>query len=271
MQDKTNIDETIAAEPDRVDVTLEGESGDANLRTPNRGQLACVSIAALLCVALIGASAWALVSGNGLSLGAGAQSEGSSIQTDGSSAGDEGAGKHGASGDASEDGGDAGSAGNAAASDPAAGAGKADSENTGVGGSSHSSQAPGAGGSSSTDGTSGATDGSAGNQDSPAPAPRTVTVTISADGSLGGGGGLGPVTLTFEEGATVYDALASAGWSAQADWGAFGAYVTSINGVTAGPNTGWTYTVNGAQPNYACSAYTLSDGDAIHWTFVEVK
>lgn len=108
-------------------------------------------------------------------------------------------------------------------------------------------------------------------QGSSQPAPKSVTVTISADGSVGGGGAAGPVTLTFEEGATVYDALAGSGWSVLADWGAFGAYVTSINGVSAGPNTGWTYTVNGSQPNYACSSYTLSNGDAIHWTFVEVK
>ena len=50
-----------------------------------------------------------------------------------------------------------------------------------------------------------------------------------------------------------------------------GVYVTSINGIAAGPKTGWTYSVNGSLPNYACSAYTLSDGDVIKWTFVEVK
>ena len=79
------------------------------------------------------------------------------------------------------------------------------------------------------------------------------------------------MTLTFEEGATVYDALASAGWSAQASWGAFGAYVTSINGVAADAQTGWTYTVNGSMPSTACSSYRLSDGDVVVWTFVKVK
>ena len=98
-----------------------------------------------------------------------------------------------------------------------------------------------------------------------------MTVTISADGTVGGGGTAGPVTLTFDEGATAYDALAGAGWPIASEWGPMGVYVTSINGIAAGPKTGWTYSVNGSLPNYACSAYTLSDGDVIKWTFVEVK
>ena len=51
---------------------------------------------------------------------------------------------------------------------------------------------------------------------------------------------------------------------------AVGAYVTAINGQAAGPNTGWTYTVNGAQPNVSCSSYEVSIGDAIVWEFVTV-
>ena len=47
-------------------------------RTLNRTQLTFVSIAVLLCLALIGGSAWSLVSGGGLPVGAEAQGEGSS-------------------------------------------------------------------------------------------------------------------------------------------------------------------------------------------------
>lgn len=140
--------------------------------------------------------------------------------------------------------------------------GSGGSSNSGAGGNTGS----GSGGSSSNGGGSvGGAPGSGQDQ------PKRVSVTISADGSLGGGGVSGPVTLTFEEGATVYDALASAGWSAQANWGAFGAYVTSINGVAADAQTGWTYTVNGSMPSTACSSYKLSDGDVVVWTFVKVK
>lgn len=140
--------------------------------------------------------------------------------------------------------------------------GSGGSSNGGAGGNTGS----GSGGSSSNGGGSaGGAPGSGQDQ------PKRVSVTISADGSLGGGGVSGPVTLTFEEGATVYDALASAGWSAQASWGAFGAYVTSINGVAADAQTGWTYTVNGSMPSTACSSYKLSDGDVVVWTFVKVK
>lgn len=140
--------------------------------------------------------------------------------------------------------------------------GSGGSSNGGAGGNTGS----GSGSSSSNGGGSaGGAPGSGQDQ------PKRVSVTISADGSLGGGGVSGPVTLTFEEGATVYDALASAGWSAQASWGAFGAYVTSINGVAADAQTGWTYTVNGSMPSKACSSYKLSDGDVVVWTFVRVK
>lgn len=278
MQDKTNIDEatideTTAAEQDRADVPLEGESGGANLRAPNRGQLAFASIAALLCIVLIGGSAWALVSGGALPLGAGVQGEGSSIRAASSSVDGESADKNGEDGSSSEAGGDSESSANAVSGDRRGGADAQAASSAGADGNAASNpgQKPGSDSSSSTGGGSGAANGPAGNQGSPAPAPSTITVTISADGSVGGGGAAGPITLTFEEGATVYDALAGAGWSVLADWGAFGAYVTSINGVAAGPNTGWTYTVNGSQPNYACSSYTLSDGDVIRWTFVEVK
>lgn len=54
-------------------------------RTLNRTQLTFVSIAVLLCLALIGGSAWSLVSGGGLPVGAEAQGEGSSVQTSDSS------------------------------------------------------------------------------------------------------------------------------------------------------------------------------------------
>lgn len=191
-------------------------------RSLNRVRLTFVSVAVLLCLALIGGSAWSLVSGGGLSVGVGAQGEGSSVQANDSFTANE---------EPKPDEVDASDASNAGS------------------------------------GASGPTDA----QDSASPEPRTVTVTISADGTVGGGGKVGPMTLTFDEGATVYDALANTGWSPLAEWGAYGAYVTSINGVAAGPKTGWTYTVNGSMSNYACSDYTLADGDAIQWTFIEVK
>lgn len=255
MHDDANIEE----EP-----VSEGAPKPSTASPLNRAQLTFVAVAALLCVALIGGSIWSLVTGGGLAPG-----EGQNVATAGSDDGrqdqatdtgdadPEGSMSAEGSSTSGQEGGDASRGSSDGSGDSSASKGQ--SQETAGGSLS--------GGSAPSSGNSGATGG----QGSSQPAPKSVTVTISADGSVGGGGAAGPVTLTFEEGATVYDALAGAGWSVLADWGAFGAYVTSINGVAAGPNTGWTYTVNGSQPNYACSSYTLSDGDAIHWTFVEVK
>lgn len=268
-----------SAPDDAVRSVVMGAAGDSNApagppaqRTSiPRARLFMAAVGACICVALIGVSAWSLVTG-----GASAPHDGLAelVAGSGSSSTDEAdpdddasARSAGAEGDSSRD-----KAGAADKSDSNGNAGgnSGGGSNGGSGGSSNGgaggNTGSGSGGSSSNGGGSaGGAPGSGQDQ------PKRVSVTISADGSLGGGGVSGPVTLTFEEGATVYDALASAGWSAQASWGAFGAYVTSINGVAADAQTGWTYTVNGSMPSTACSSYKLSDGDVVVWTFVKVK
>lgn len=268
-----------SAPDDAVRSVVMGAAGDSNApagppaqRTSiPRARLLMAAVGACICVALIGVSAWSLVTG-----GASAPHDGLAelVAGSGSSSTDEAdpdddasARSAGAEGGSSRD-----KAGAADKSDSNGNAGgnSGGGSNGGSGGSSNGgaggNTGSGSGGSSSNGGGSaGGAPGSGQDQ------PKRVSVTISADGSLGGGGVSGPVTLTFEEGATVYDALASAGWSAQASWGAFGAYVTSINGVAADAQTGWTYTVNGSMPSTACSSYRLSDGDVVVWTFVKVK
>lgn len=261
MHDDANIEE----EP-----VSEGASKPSTASPLNRAQLTFVAVAALLCVALIGGSIWSLVTGGGLAPG-----EGQSVATAGSDDGRQdrptGADDAASAGDADPEG-SMSAEGSSTSGQEGGDASRGSSDGSGDSSASKGQSQEATGGSpSSGSGPSSGNSCATGGQDSSQPAPKSVTVTISADGSVGGGGAAGPVTLTFEEGATVYDALAGSGWSVLADWGAFGAYVTSINGVAAGPNTGWTYTVNGSQPNYACSSYTLSNGDAIHWTFVEVK
>lgn len=133
---------------------------------------------------------------------------------------------------------------------------------------------PGSNGGSSNGGAGGADGGSSssGSADKPvAPEPQTVTVTISADGSVGGGSTSGPVTLTFEQGATVYDAVQGAGWIVAANSGPMGVYVESINGVAEDAGHGWTYYVNGGFPGYSCAYYELADGDVIEWRYVVVS
>jgi hypothetical protein len=49
------------------------------------------------------------------------------------------------------------------------------------------------------------------------------------------------------------------------------AYVEGINNVYEfdfGPESGWTYTVNGDQPNKSAGSYSLNSGDVVEWVYV---
>lgn len=181
--------------------------------------------------------------------------------------------------------GDSGSKGQSSASD-SAGSNSTASSSSGPSGSSDSSSnsssgnpggpangstpsKPNPGGGSSQQGGGGQADKPAGGGQKPA--PKTVTVSISVDSSAVGGPVSGSGTFTFEEGATVYDALCALGLSIGSQDSIHGVYVSSINGLAEkehGASSGWMYAVNGKLPNMACSAYKLVDGDSIQWRYV---
>lgn len=181
--------------------------------------------------------------------------------------------------------GDNGSKGQSSASD-SAGSNSTASSSSGPSGSSDSSSnsssgnpggpangstpsKPNPGGGSSQQGGGGQADKPAGGAQKPA--PKTVTVSISVDSSAVGGPVSGSGTFTFEEGATVYDALCALGLSIGSQDSIHGVYVSSINGLAEkehGASSGWMYAVNGKLPNMACSAYKLVDGDSIQWRYV---
>ena len=128
---------------------------------------------------------------------------------------------------------------------------------------------PDSGGGSSQQGGGGQVDKPTGGGQKPA--PKTVTVSISVDSSAVGGPVSSSGTFTFEEGATVYDALCALGLSIGSQDSIHGVYVSSINGLAEkehGASSGWMYAVNGKLPNMACSAYKLRDGDSIQWRYV---
>lgn len=108
--------------------------------------------------------------------------------------------------------------------------------------------------------------------DAGAPAPATVTVSIAIDSSAADGRVTYSGTLTFEEGATVLDALYGTGLSVDAtSYPGMGTYVAAIGGLAEkefGGQSGWKYRVNGVEPDYSCGYCTLSDGDAITWLYV---
>lgn len=131
--------------------------------------------------------------------------------------------------------------------------------------------APGA--SSSSSGASSAPDsGNASTSDQgSSQQPGYVTVTVSVTSSAVGNPVSSGGTFTFNEGATVYDALCALGLSVNAHGSSYGTYVSAIGGLAEkqyGGTSGWMYSVNGTTPMTACSNYVLSNGDNVVWYYV---
>ena len=136
------------------------------------------------------------------------------------------------------------------------------------GGTSSTSGASSAsGGSSAAPDNGNASAGDQGASQEPSYVTVTVSVTSSAVGNPVSSGG----TFTFNEGATVYDALCALGLSVNAHGSSYGTYVAAIGGLAEkqyGGTSGWMYSVNGATPMTACSNYVLSNGDNVVWYYV---
>ena len=139
-------------------------------------------------------------------------------------------------------------------------------------GGSNSSNGASSGGGSATGGGSASNGGSAptGNQ-SGSQQPGYVTVTVSVTSSAVGNPVSSGGAFTFNEGATVYDALCALGLSVNAHGSSYGTYVAAIGGLAEkehGSTSGWMYSVNGVTPGMACSSYVLSNGDNVVWYYV---
>lgn len=145
--------------------------------------------------------------------------------------------------------------------------GGSSSSNAGSGSSSSSS-----GASSSSSGSSSSSSSAGGSSQPGTSAPAgTVTVYVSVSSSAVGNPVSGGGTFTFNQGATVYDALCACGISMNASNTGYGIYVSAIGGLAEkehGGHSGWMYSVNGAVPMTACSNYVLSNGDSVSWYYV---
>lgn len=140
----------------------------------------------------------------------------------------------------------------------------ADTPNTS--GSTSSGGGQSSGGASASNGGTASSGGQGGPQE-PSYVTVTVSVTSSAVGNPVSAGG----TYTFNEGATVYDALCALGLSVNAHGSSYGTYVAAIGGLAEkqyGGTSGWMYSVNGSTPMTACSNYVLSNGDNVVWYYV---
>ena len=168
--------------------------------------------------------------------------------------------------DESKSKGDGSSSGNSDSSE------SSDSGSSSSSGGSSSSNA-GSGSSTSSSGASSSSSSSAGGSSQPgtsAPA-GTVTVYVSVSSSAVGNPVSGGGTFTFNQGATVYDALCACGLSMNASNTGYGIYVSAIGGLAEkehGGHSGWMYSVNGAVPMTACSNYVLLNGDSVSWYYV---
>ena len=149
---------------------------------------------------------------------------------------------------------------------------KSAAQNTGAGDTSNASGGASSGGGQSSDGASSSNGGNAssgsqsGSQES-----NYVTVTVSVTSSAVGNPVSSGGTFTFNEGATVYDALCALGLSVNAHGSSYGTYVSAIGGLAEkqyGGTSGWMYSVNGTTPMTACSNYLLSNGDNVVWYYV---
>ena len=145
-------------------------------------------------------------------------------------------------------------------------------QNTEAGDTSNVSGGVSSGGGQSSDGASSSNGGNAssggqgGSQES-----NYVTVTVSVTSSAVGNPVSSGGTFTFNEGATVYDALCALGLSVNAHGSSYGTYVAAIGGLAEkehGSTSGWMYSVNGVTPMTACSNYVLSNGDNVVWYYV---
>lgn len=149
---------------------------------------------------------------------------------------------------------------------------KSAAQNTGAGDTSNASGGASSGGGQSSDGASSSNGGNAssgsqsGSQES-----NYVTVTVSVTSSAVGNPVSSGGTFTFNEGATVYDALCALGLSVNARGSSYGTYVSAIGGLAEkqyGGTSGWMYSVNGTTPMTACSNYVLSNGANVVWYYV---
>lgn len=149
---------------------------------------------------------------------------------------------------------------------------KSAAQNTGAGDTSNASGGASSGGGQSSDGASSSNGGNASSgSQSGSRESSYVTVTVSVTSSAVGNPVSSGGTFTFNEGATVYDALSALGLSVNAHGSSYGTYVSAIGGLAEkqyGGTSGWMYSVNGTTPMTACSNYVLSNDDNVVWYYV---
>lgn len=85
---------------------------------------------------------------------------------------------------------------------------------------------------------------------------------------------LSSYSVTVKNGSTVFDtvkqACGSNGISMNTTTSSYGYYIAGFNNIDekdCGSSSGWTYYVNGSQPNKSCSKYAVKNGDNIVFSY----
>ena len=109
----------------------------------------------------------------------------------------------------------------------------------------------------------------------PEPAPQAQTVTLSVQGSEATGMILPACTLTLQEGDTAFSVLSRTlrEKKIQMEFSGSGesVYVKGIANLyefDEGPQSGWSYRVNGQMPSKSAGAYVLAPGDRVEWIYI---
>ena len=246
-----------------------------------------IAVLAVVSVLFIGASAFALTNGFGLpadspvvkaaeSVGIVRSVDVEASSADGADEAKAGKGEDSNEADAankeSEDKKDASSDASGSDESKSKGDGSSSDNSDSSGSSDSGSSSSSSGASSSSSGSSSSSSSAGGSSQPGTSAPAgTVTVYVSVSSSAVGNPVSGGGTFTFNQGATVYDALCACGLSMNASNTGYGIYVSAIGGLAEkehGGHSGWMYSVNGAVPMTACSNYVLSNGDSVSWYYV---
>lgn len=109
----------------------------------------------------------------------------------------------------------------------------------------------------------------------PEPAPQAQTVTLSVQGSETTGMILPACTLTLQEGDTAFSVLSRTLREKKIQMESSGSgesvYVKGIANLyefDEGPQSGWSYRVNGQMPSKSAGAYVLAPGDRVEWIYI---
>lgn len=77
-------------------------------------------------------------------------------------------------------------------------------------------------------------------------------------------------SVTVLTGTTVLDAMQATTLDLVIEESEYGAFISSINGLANEGTSGWTYTVDGAQPSVSAGAQEVSPGNEIRWTYIDM-